>query len=87
MLTRQSFYQYGEPGGGLRLSNQKAPGEQRCIFPKCIASVSGEMETRFPQRTRSAIRHVLARSLSLRENAGACLEYETSSCHGGNDVK
>lgn len=52
-----------------------------------VASVCGEMEKRFCQRTRAAIRHVLARSLSLRENAGACLEYETSSCQGGNDVK
>lgn len=35
MLTRQSFSLCGEPGGGLSLSNQKAAGGQRCIFPKC----------------------------------------------------
>ncbi len=61
--------------------------ETTLCLPLSVVCVSGEMETRFCQRTRAVIRHVLARSSSFRENAGACLEYETSSCQGGNDVK
>jgi len=53
-----------------------------------VASVSGEMETRFPQRTRAASRHELARSLSLRENGWnmrqACAMVEMMySCYSG----